>query len=326
MTIGDYKCIENETFYLAGQFKTSKTYSYQIINTTDIIAIFVKYIRKHVIPSEVDSDESVLFPSWKGTPLVQGEASKKVSNIFRRYGYNLTITRLRSIISTHIEERFRQAEITEEEYHRFITTGQTHNITTHKKYYVKKRKHEEAQLLQESYHKIFPEAPVIHDHYDETTTPSTSVFVDQEIFQELESIDTNLPPSPTDHSTLTTTTTTTTTTNPVILSHRINRSHHHVDEVRKFGSSRSDINETKKKYDWIEEEISYLVKYIQFIAPELPGASKNKYATCLNHLKLSAPAEAIQYFHPHHLMSSDRLKNGYLRALQILEEGEEEYV
>jgi hypothetical protein len=84
---------------------------------------------------------------------------------------------------------------------------------------------------------------------------------------------------------------------------------HHVNEydVKVFGTARSDINEAKKKYDWIEEEISYLVQYIQHIAPELPGASKNKYATCLSHLKQSAPAEAIQFFHPHHLMRSDRM-------------------
>jgi hypothetical protein len=39
-------------------------------------------------------------------------------------------------------------------------------------------------------------------------------------------------------------------------------------------------------------------------------------------LKTSAPDEAIQYFHPHHLKNSDRLKNGYLRALQTIANGD----
>jgi len=96
------------------------------------------------------------------------------------------------------------------------------------------------------------------------------------------------------------------------------------DEVRVFGIARSDIKDMKKKFEWLQEEIDYLAVYIQQIAPNIPGASKNQYATCLSFLKESAPAEAIQFFHPHHLQNSDRLKNGYLRALQMIKEGNED--
>jgi hypothetical protein len=329
MTMKDYRLIEDENFHLANQFKTSDTYSYQIVKTTDIVDIFVKYIRKHVIPLEVDSDESVLFPSWKGTPLAQGEASKKVNNIFKRYGYNLTITRMRAIVSTHVEEKFRQDQINQEEYDRFITSGQTHNLATHRKYYVKKRKYEEGQLLQESFQKVFPQAPRIEDYYDcvdHTDLVPTYIIAPQQQENEcnfnLSSHSTDDPAEPN----FTTTTLMISTAVPSTVTPMTNRHHHsHVNEydVKVFGTARSDINEAKKKYDWIEEEISYLVQYIQHIAPELPGASKNKYATCLSHLKQSAPAEVIQFFHPHHLMSSDRLKNGYLKALQMIQEGED---
>jgi hypothetical protein len=138
LTMKDYRNIQSKNFHLASQFKTSSKYSYQIVSTTDIIGIFIKYIRKHVIPQDVDSDDAVVFPSYRGTPLCQGEGSKKVSNIFKRYGYQLSVTRLRAMISTHLEERFHQNEISLEEYKTFIESGQTHSLATHKKYYVKK--------------------------------------------------------------------------------------------------------------------------------------------------------------------------------------------
>lgn len=312
MTMKDYRAIENEQFHLASRFKTSTTYSYQIVNTTDVVNLYVKYIRPHVIPPDIDSDEAALFPSWKGTPLAQGEASRKVSNIFKRYGFILSTTRLRDIISTHVEEQFRKDEITKEEYERFIITGQTHTVATHNKFYVKKRKYEEGQLLQESYERIFPAPPVINDVYETATIEGYTEQTD-EFATHLYSSSafTNLPiPLPPSHHP-----TSLPSHHPTPLpSHR----HGHLDGVREFGLARSDINDIKKKFDWIAEEIDYLVEYIQQIAPQLPGASKNVYATCLTFLKQSAPAEAIQFFHPHHFMSSDCIKNRYLSTHQLV--------
>jgi hypothetical protein len=352
MTISDYQSIELEQFYLADQFKTSNIYSYQIINTTDVVKIFVKYIRKHVISPECDSGEAVLFPSWKGTPLAQGEASKKFSNIFRRYGYNLTVTRLRSIISTHVEEKFKKNEISQEEYIRFITTGQTHTISTHRKYYVKKRKYEEGQQLLESYQKIFPAAPVIQDYYDDNTNeedmPLNDIIsscddgnpAEESFIAPCSSSHTLYAPPCSSYQTLPSDTLTTPpysshtlyipSSHPLYTPSFYSSSHTHTilsggidgHESRVFGMARTDIGEKKKKFDWIDEEINYLVEYIQNIAPSLPGAEKNRYATCLSFLKTSAPDEAIQFFHPHHLRNSDRLKNGYLRALQTIANGD----
>jgi hypothetical protein len=312
MCMKDYNAIQHETFHLASKFKTARSYSYQIVHTTDIVDLYVKYLRKDIIPAEIDSEDAVLFPSWKGTPLSQGEGSKKISNIFQRYGYNLSITRLRAMISTHIEERFKNNEINLEEYQRFVTTGQTHTMATHKKYYAKKRKLEEGHLIQESYEKIFPIAPPIQDNYDnvDQTTEQMDEFASNYYVPYANDIPNNLPSSSADADADADATPT---------SHRRDR----VGEVGGFGCARTDINDSKRKYDWIDEEIDYLVEYIEKIAPTLPGADKNRYATCLSFLKRSAPFEAIQFFHPHHLQTSDRLKNGYLRALHIVEEGRE---
>lgn len=319
MTMSDYHAIDKEVFHLANQFKTSNSYSYQIVNTTDVVDLYVKYLRKYVIPDDIDSEEAALFPSWKGTPLSQGEASKKISNIFKRYGYNLSVTRLRAIISTHVEERYQSGNITMEEYERFIQTGQTHTMATHRKFYVKKRKYEEGQLLQDSYEKIFPTPPIINDYYENRITEEEVAYLmienRDEYSPHLYSSDTFTTDLQTPHD-----------SSYLPTPHLPSRCRGLIDEVREFGLARSDIDEIKKKYDWIKEEIDYLVEYIQIIAPELPSAAKNKYATCLTFLKQSAPAEVIQYFHPHHLVNSDRLKNGYLRAIQLINEGADDSI
>jgi hypothetical protein len=295
MTMHDYHSIKKKQFYLACDFKTSETYNYQIVMTTDIIEIFIKYIRKHIIPQDVDSQEAVVFPSFKGSPLCQGEASKKVSNIFKRYGYHITVTKLRAMISTHIEEKFRSDEITLQEYQTFVESGQTHSIATHKKYYVKKRKYEDGEVIQGIHQKVFPQPNDLSfdDHYDTIDRP----------LMRTSSISSTLI-SPSDSSSLSSSIQIPISSTPM----------ENPDPPRAFGVARDDINVIKKKYEWIEEEISYLRQYIKSIEPQLPGTSKNRYAACLTYLKQTAPLNVIQYFHPHHLTTSDRLKNGFLRA------------
>ncbi len=114
MTLKSWKEISTYQFSLSNKFKTSSTYQYQIIASTDILKLYVTYIRKTAIPPELDSDDAVLFPTYKGTPLSSGEASKKVEKIFRTYGYHLTITTLRDMISTHIEDMFQSGKLTNE--------------------------------------------------------------------------------------------------------------------------------------------------------------------------------------------------------------------
>ncbi len=113
MTLKNFREIEEKNFYLSSQFKTSSTYGYQIVSPTDVLRIYVKYIRKQIIPEEIDSDEACLFPSFAKTPLGRGEASKKIGLIFKTYGYDLCVTKLRDMLSTHVEELFRSGKMSE---------------------------------------------------------------------------------------------------------------------------------------------------------------------------------------------------------------------
>jgi hypothetical protein len=113
MTKKDLKDIEENQFYLSSNFKTSNTYGYQIVSVTDILQIYVKFIRKQRIPDEIDSDEATLFPTYKGTPLTKGEASKKINLVFVKYGYDLSVTKLRDILSTYIEELHSSGKMTQ---------------------------------------------------------------------------------------------------------------------------------------------------------------------------------------------------------------------
>ena len=110
----DLEEIETNDFHLSRNFKTSSVYTYQIVASTDMVKLFVKYIRPHVIPPDIDSEEAVVFCTFAGTALHQGEVSKKLNQFFLRYGYDLNVTRLRSIISTHLEELIQKKTITPE--------------------------------------------------------------------------------------------------------------------------------------------------------------------------------------------------------------------
>lgn len=81
-----------------------------------------------------------------------------------------------------------------------------------------------------------------------------------------------------------------------------------------FGLARKDLDKGGKRFEWLKEEIDYLVYYIQTIESE----TTNRYANCLNHLRTEASTEVKKYFHPHHVVNSDRLKNGFNVALKKL--------
>ncbi len=81
-----------------------------------------------------------------------------------------------------------------------------------------------------------------------------------------------------------------------------------------FGTARKDREKDSQRFEWISEELDYLEYYIEFIEEE--HSKKNKYAICLNHLRTEASNDIKKYFHPHHVVNSDRLKNGYNAALK----------
>lgn len=104
MTLNSWEDIKSNDFFLSSDFKTSPTFQYQIIAPTDILHLYVDNLRKSAILPEFDSKDAALFPTYNGTPLSSGEVSKKVEKIFKVYGYHITITKLRAMISTYIEE------------------------------------------------------------------------------------------------------------------------------------------------------------------------------------------------------------------------------
>ena len=319
LTMKDYHNIQSKNFHLASDFKTSSKYSYQIVSTTDIVGIFIKYIRIHVISSDIDSDDAVVFPSFKGTPLCPGEGSKKVSNIFKRYGYQLTVTKLRAIISTHLEDKFHNNEITLEEYQLCVESGQTHSLTTHKKYYLKKRKYDHGNIIQNIHQRVFPQdselsnAPDYYDQIGEQVSDVPSLSADVPSLS-ADDVPSNISTSSNDQPCQLFTPSIETIAIPNPISHRgrtmaIPNPISHGGRI--FGQARPDILEVKKRFEWLPQEKSFLQKYVQEIEPIINPQRENRYSKCLTYIKQTAPQEVIQYFHPHHLVNSDRLKNGF---------------
>lgn len=156
--------------------------------------------------------------------------------------------------------------------------GQTHSLSTHRKYYVlqesnKKRKYEEGRDLQELY----------QTHLQNSSLPVTSLLQEGPVENSLQTFNTSIDPM------------------KII----------DINEVFEFGSARSDLQKKGSRFEWTNHEIDHLKNYILNIEPTLTeNERKNKYSACLSYLK-RADSSVQQDFHPHHCESSSRIKTGY---------------
>lgn len=164
------------------------------------------------------------------------------------------------------------------EYSALVETSQTHRRTVHHEFYVKKRKAlEDARTIPNALSKISPNPMenLESSRYDEILLHHQQ---QQVLNESLLAVD------------------------PVVIPQRT------------YGRGRQDYDIKGKRYPWIPEEINYFHQYFRSVEPFLnEDQQKHKYATCLATL-LQEGDEVLQYFHPHHLENSDRIKTGYLKA------------
>lgn len=187
------------------------------------------------------------------------------------------------------------------EYLALIESSQTHSRNVHQRFYVKKRRIlQDAIAIPEAYGKITPSCPIQNleeTKYDQLleqqlAAPAIAEAVDPCNVNETSSLISN--PSHED---------------PIVVTARVNRG-------VEFGSARSDYGMKGKRFPWIQEEIDYFHTYLAEIEPGLEDEEKaTKYATCLKFI-LAAPPDVTKYFHPNHVENSDRVKTGYLKALE----------
>ena len=236
------------------------------------------------------------------------------------------------------------------DYSQFVTVGQTHSFQTHHRFYVKKslekkRKYDEGTNLQNLFQTF------LHDHPLPSTSIETSVTMTQEEEEKEDEVESSLPVPPVVpfntatngpiggnvnlDSTVQVETNQPSPISPRMMaqSNRKNQDNYQLLQAANyrlsinplpeqtqamnemdFGLARKDIEKDAKRFDWIEEELNYLEHYILDI--EADSDKKNRFAVCLQHIRTEAPSEVKQYFHPHHLANSDRLKNGYNAAMK----------
>jgi hypothetical protein len=85
---------------------------------------------------------------------------------------------------------------------------------------------------------------------------------------------------------------------------------------RLFGNARLDYQIKSKRYAWLQQELDYFIYFHENIEPILDEDQlKHKYATCKEFIE-HAPDDVIKYFHEHHLENSDRVKTGYVTAME----------
>jgi hypothetical protein len=178
-----------------------------------------------------------------------------------------------------------------------IETSQTHSRKVHERFYVKKRRAiQDALRIPEAYKKITPSCPLLENiqatKYDELIEQQLAAGAVDPC-----DVETSSSPIEVEEAEL-------------IVTARVNRG-----EVE-FGSARSDFGIKGKRFPWIQEEIDYFHLYMDEIEPGLEEEEKaKKYATCLKFI-LGAPLDVTKYFHPNHVENSDRVKTGYLKALE----------
>lgn len=200
------------------------------------------------------------------------------------------------------------------EYHQFVTIGQTHTLGVHQKFYaLKRRRLEEAQQ----------NGTLFNAHLNQNPLPAPSILQDDEeenhsSFPLAEHSDSSLQtstPTPTDDSQRKENDQLLRNSNYTIFSNIPTPETLSAMNDLDFGIARNDIEKKGKRFDWIPEELDYLVLYIQTIEGD---TTKNRYSNCLNHLRTEASPEIKSFFHPHHVANSDRLKNGFTVALKRL--------
>lgn len=163
-----------------------------------------------------------------------------------------------------------------------VTTGQTHSVPVHYKFYVmKKRKLEEAIENEKVYQK----------HCNEHPLPVSSIL--EEDHSPIE------PTSSQDSSSATFNT----TIDPSVIQD--------INQNYEFGTARKDLNKKGSRFEWTEKEISHLQNFILQVEPTLSESERrNKYASCLDYLR-RADESIQQDFHPFHCENSGRMKTGY---------------
>lgn len=180
------------------------------------------------------------------------------------------------------------------EYNALVETSQTHHRSVHHQYYVKKRRVvEDAATIPIAFERITPQNPLLHIDTSRYEEIDASIQLDLN----LDNANDNNNDISIHQSSL--------ATDPEVTS---------TDRI--FGSARKDFGIKAKRFPWIQEEIDYFHHYFSQIEPLLDEDQRQlKYATCLSFIRRESD-EVIKYFHEHHVVNSDRLKTGYLKAME----------
>ena len=85
---------------------------------------------------------------------------------------------------------------------------------------------------------------------------------------------------------------------------------------RDWGSEHPCYGQTGRAILWSNAELNYVGLFITNLFNANPSAT-NVFSQCLKHIKQDAAATAV--FHPHHVVSSDRVKNGWVSYKKLVQ-------
>jgi hypothetical protein len=324
LQLKDYDALLNG-YFMSSTFKTSQYFGLQPVTTSDLFRYLLKiYIEKFRTRTSHNLPSDPLFLSYDNTPLRVG---RYVTRFFKRtLNLHITTNSIRSIVETSAEDLHLSGVISNEERNSILNIN-GHSNATMRKYYLKRNRERDITHATEVFDKTVPNrdcSPISPNSLSFNVKHNADTFAfDNQRDLCLDSssqkeTDTNNCNTFTDYR-------------ESNYGRTCNHSITHATQV--FDKtvpnrdcspiSPNSLSFKKHTYDtntgwkheyfgrtnlrripWSTYELDYISKWCF-----KHGNANNVMANCLENIR--SDKEALQYFHPHHIRDSARLRYGY---------------
>ncbi len=267
----------DEGGHMSTNFKTVIFYGLQAITTSPISRELLMLYIQHFRPKHLTRPDDSLFVSLAGTPVRVG---RYVTCFFKRVLYlNLTTTTIRSIVATETSVLSLSGDITPEQAKSSFNMG-GHSGITCAKFYQKRDREIDVQNSRVVHNKLLksPQEPKEH-----VRGLDFSLLSPQKNEEEMHDIDFSLDA---------------TISNDMPASN--------------IGIAHPCYQFEGRRITWTKKEVRHVGSWCKAYQKEFPAAL-NVVAKCLE--SILQDKKVREYFHPHHLMDSTRLRWGWQKFL-----------
>jgi len=276
----------------SSKFKTCAKWKYQPVTLSEttylLLQLYVQRVRPQVWHEGITGDD----PLWLD---FDGEAERKlglrVTRFFRKTaGLHITTTAIRSLVETAMHAGFRQGRITQQEM-QSVQAINGHSSQVTEDYYVQEDRAQDVSHARTAFQRCVGQqhqpAPYLEQPLPGVGAPAAVPPADPPAVPHVPQFSAWA------------------TTEPLVAAN--------------WGSAHPSYGVACKKAVWSDAEVRYIGNWCDQHPPAPGGQIQNLVAMCLRHIKTDPVALSI--FHEHHVLDNGRLRHGYRKYLQQMEEG-----